>query len=306
MRSLRPSIARRARALLAASRAHTIECDDGTRLLAQVALQPAADDIIPQSVVLLHGWEGSAESAYVLSLGAYLFAHGCQVVRLNFRDHGGTHALNSEIFHSCRLQEVIDAVRVLQEQVIGRALSIAGFSLGGNFALRVAARAPANRIRLTHAVAVCPVLRPHSTMSALERGWFGYRDYFVRKWKRSLLAKQQVFPQLYDFREVMKLNSLERMTDLLVRRYGGFTDLDSYLQGYSLTGATLANLQVPSTMILAEDDPIIPHTDLRDVAQPPALSVIRVARGGHCGFMDCVGMESWADRVAARALGLTD
>jgi len=55
--------------------------------------------------ILLHGWEGSAEATYVLSLGSLLLSHGFDVVRLNLRDHGATHHLNREIFHSCRLPE---------------------------------------------------------------------------------------------------------------------------------------------------------------------------------------------------------
>jgi len=65
-------------------------------------------------VVLLHGWEGSAESLYVLSLAQLLFARHVEVVRLNLRDHGATHHLNRELFHSCRLPEVIGAVAALQ------------------------------------------------------------------------------------------------------------------------------------------------------------------------------------------------
>ena len=55
--------------------------------------------------VLLHGWEGSAASLYILSLAQRLFDHGYEVLRLNLRDHGDTYHLNRELFHSCRLPE---------------------------------------------------------------------------------------------------------------------------------------------------------------------------------------------------------
>ena len=67
-------------------------------------------------MVLLHGWEGSAESLYVLSLAQLLYQQGFEIVRLNLRDHGETHHLNRELFHSCRLPEVVGAVRTLQRQ----------------------------------------------------------------------------------------------------------------------------------------------------------------------------------------------
>ena len=133
------------RALLAASVPEVLDCGDGVRLLAHHATQAAARAASrPRALaVLLHGWEGSASSLYVLSLGQYLLDRGFDVVRLNLRDHGDSHHLNPEIFHSCRIAEVVGAVQRLQALHPGQALHLAGFSLGGNFCLRVAARAAA-------------------------------------------------------------------------------------------------------------------------------------------------------------------
>jgi predicted alpha/beta-fold hydrolase len=78
----------------------------------------------------------------VLSLGAALFERGCDIFRLNFRDHGASHHLNRELFHSCRLSEVVGAVQSVQRLFDADELCLAGFSLGGNFSLRVAAHAP--------------------------------------------------------------------------------------------------------------------------------------------------------------------
>ena len=98
--------------------------------------------------ILLHGWEGSAQSSYILHTGARLLAEGCDVFRLNFRDHGKTHHLNAGLFHSCRIDEVVGAVGEVAKRFPERPLIIGGFSLGGNFALRVALRAPAAGIPL--------------------------------------------------------------------------------------------------------------------------------------------------------------
>ena len=255
-------------------------------------------------VIVLHGWEGSADSLYVLSLGAHLYALGCDVFRLNFRDHGPSHHLNREIFHSCRLDEVVGAVKCVQAAYPDRRLTLAGFSLGGNFALRVAARAAAQSLRIDRVVAVCPVLRPHSTMDVLERGSFIYRQYFIAKWKRSLRLKQRLFPDLYDFRAILAQNSLRTMTELLVEHYSEFPSIDAYLNGYAIVGDALARLEVPSHVLLALDDPIIPAHDVHDLARNPNLEIIALPNGGHCGFMDGFNRESWADRKVAELLGI--
>lgn len=302
----RPLLARRARDLLAASEAQILDCGDGVRLLGhhsrQAALgRPAAEDL----VILLHGWEGSADSLYVLSLGAHLYGLGCDVFRLNFRDHGPSHHLNREIFHSCRLDEVIGAVRRIQQLAPDRRLTIAGFSLGGNFALRVAARAKLAGLKVARAVAVCPVLRPYSTMKVLENGSFIYRQYFISKWKRSLRLKQQLFPDLYDFKKVLAQNSLWTMTEMLIEHYSEFPTVDAYLEGYAITGDALVRLEVPSYALVSLDDPIIPAHDLEHLARNPNLEVLKIPYGGHCGFMDGFNRESWADRKIASLLGIT-
>src|SRR5262245_53924055 len=161
LRIRRPAVMQRAAALVRQSEAHTLDCGDGVRLLGHLATQtsvgrPPARDL----VVLIHGWEGHADSLYVLSLGGYLFERGCDVFRLNLRDHGPSHHLNEGVFHSCLLDEVIGAVADVQRRFAPERLSVAGFSLGGNFALRVAAAGPQRGLQLARAIGICPVLRP--------------------------------------------------------------------------------------------------------------------------------------------------
>lgn len=296
LRLRRPLLARRARNVLSTAREHILDCGDGVRLLGHHSAQPTGGEPAKGLMVLLHGWEGSADSLYVLSLASHLYAGGYDIFRLNFRDHGASHHLNQDIFHSCRLDEVLGAMRSIQRLFPGQPTGVAGFSLGANFALRIAAQAPAAGIELRRAIAICPVLKPHSTMDVLENGWSVYQQYFIAKWKRSLRLKQQLFPQAYDFSSILAQRSIKTMTEILVERYSDFGSLDAYLNGYAIVGDALAALQIPSHVIFALDDPIIPARDLQDLARTPYLQITAVPRGGHCGFMDRFTGESWADR----------
>jgi len=247
-------------------------------------------------VVLHHGWEGSADSLYILSLGQGLLDAGFDVIRLNLRDHGPTHHLNRELFHSCRIDEVVGAVRQIHQLDPGAELSLAGFSLGGNFALRVGARAGAAGIRLKRIVAVCPVLDPAVTLEALERGPAIYREYFMLKWRRSLRRKQQAWPDSYDFTALAGERSLTAMTARMVAEYTEFPSLADYLAGYAITGEALAALEAESRIITALDDPMILPADLVRLKRQAALSVTVTRRGGHCGFVDSLGASTWIDR----------
>jgi uncharacterized protein len=304
LRVRRPLLLRRAQALLDCAQEHILDCGDGVRLLGHHSAHTQPQSTGRKLAVLLHGWEGSSDSMYVLSLASHLFERGCDIFRLNLRDHGASHHLNPDLFHSCRLPEVVGAVRRIQQMFPQQPLTLAGFSLGGNFALRVAARAPEAGIELEQAVGICPLLRPHTTMNVLETGAYIYRKYFINKWKSSLRIKQQLFPDLYDFRSILALDSIKSMTELLVKSFSEFGDLDTYLHAYAITGTALANLQVPSHILFALDDPIVPAQDLSDVARSEYLRITAVARGGHCGFMERFNSASWADQQVARLMGL--
>jgi hypothetical protein len=231
----------------------------------------------------------------VVSLGAELAANGFDVLRLNLRDHGDSHHLNREIFHSCRLPEVVGATQAVAERFPKARIYLAGFSLGGNFVLRVAADAGAPAA-VVGAVAISPVLDPAVTLEALERGWSLYRRYFVRRWSRSLRRKRRAWPDLPDFESLLRTRDLRSMTQGLVREFTEFASLEAYLDGYAITGKRLATLRFPAGILLADDDPMIPAADLARLARSPLLTVLRTRHGGHCGFMEQLNGPSFADQ----------
>ncbi|MGA9028135.1 MAG: alpha/beta fold hydrolase [Steroidobacteraceae bacterium] len=288
-------IRRRAAPLRAAATELLLDCGDGVRLQSFVSVARASGTALRPMAVLLHGWEGSTESGYVMSLGALLFSRGFDVLRLNLRDHGSTHHLNRGIFHSCRLPEVVGAARAIAARFPEAPLFLAGFSLGGNFMLRVAADAGAPP-SIAGAAAISPVLDPATTLDALERGPALYRRYFVRRWSQSLRRKQQAWPGVYDFEEMLRLAQLRGMTAGLVRRHTEFPSLEAYLEGYAITGGRLADLRVGASILLAEDDPIIPLADVSRLDASAPLRIVRTRHGGHCGFADSLGGPSAADR----------
>ena len=293
----RSHIERRAAPLCGAADEVLLDCGEGVRLQCfHSSPERAGLRACGKVAVFLHGWEGSADSLYVLSPAQSLFERGFDVVRLNLRDHGATHHLNRELFHSCRLPEVIGAVRRIQELFPGKPLSLVGFSLGGNFMLRVAARAADASIDVARTIAISPVLEPTETLAALESGWSVYHSYFVKKWSGSLLRKQTAWPGEYDFAALTRGAGLKRMTEELVRRFTEYPSLDAYLNGYAITGEVLTKLQVPSHIVVAKDDPIIPFGALARVARPKALRITVEQRGGHCGFLESLLGPSWAER----------
>ncbi len=285
---------RRRSALEGGASEHILDCGGGVRLQGfhtRQNVRPA-----PRALaVLLHGWEGSVQSSYILHTGSRLLAEGCDVFRLNFRDHGETHHLNRELFHSCRIDEVVGAVAEVARRFPQRPLLIGGYSLGGNFALRVALRAPAAGIPLAWVFAVCPVISPHAGLAAIERAPWFYERYFLRKWRRSLQRKQAHFPQSELFSPAELRGKLRDLTRDLVLRHTDFGSLDNYLNGYSVAGDRLSALAIPATILTAADDPVIPVAEFRELKLAPQTELTIVPHGGHCGFIRDLSLRSWAE-----------
>ncbi|MDP7295946.1 MAG: alpha/beta fold hydrolase [Gammaproteobacteria bacterium] len=278
---------------IALSQPVIVDCGAGVQLLCQHT--PPRSERMRRVAVIIHGWEGSADSTYLLSSADKLWKEGYRIVRVNLRDHGNSHHLNEDMFHSCRLDEVIGAVRWVQQVFTDEQLYLCGFSLGGNFALRITARAAAEDLSIGGVVAVCPVLDPACTLAALDNGAFIYRYYFLKKWRASLEKKKAAFPLRYDFAHLKRFNTLTEMTDYFVRHYTEYTSLQSYLQGYALTGNRLLDLQTPAHILLAEDDPVIPVADISKVEASDYLQVVQSRYGGHGGFINGYDLHSWVD-----------
>lgn len=287
-----PWTSRRAREVLAASQHVLIRGDDGVTLDGYYAAHPGNGPL----AILIHGWEGSAQSQYILSCAGQLFSHGYSVFRLQLRDHGDNHHLNRELFHSCRLAETAEAVKQVCNRFANGQVFLGGFSLGGNFALRISLLAASIELPLSGTCAVSPVIDPAPTLRTMEQGPAIYHYYFMRKWRRSLTRKLQFFPDAIDPKVLDTHRKLVELTSVLVETIGGFDSVQDYFDGYSIRDERLAGIAIPSSILAAKDDPIVPDEPLRAVDETGHLKIHRTDHGGHCGFINNLHDPSYADR----------
>jgi len=287
-------VGKRSKALLDAEQDWMIDGGDGVRLHGHYS--PQAGDS-KGLVILFHGWEGSSRSNYIVGAGGMLFDQGFDVFRLNFRDHGDTHHMNPGIFHSCLLGEVIHALKDIQQRTGASDWALSGYSLGGNFALRVALEAPAEGLSIGQVVAVCPVVSPDNVLTAMEEGPRGYESYFNKKWAKSIRLKESLFPDACEYEDWHELGTLRERTDYMATKHYEFESLDHYFDGYSIAGDRLARLKIPATILTSEDDMVVPVSDFRDLPENENIELLVTRYGGHCAFLKNWQMESWADDV---------
>lgn len=282
-----------AQRVLTLSTVETIVAADGSRAGGLYARHPNNTRGL---AILIHGWEGSASSPCVVSAAQQLFDLGYSVFRLNLPDHGYTHELNEYLFNATRLQEIAGIVTRIQQTYTYPDYSLIGYSLGGNFALRLGLVAESHGLSLQKIVAICPVIDPVQTFLRVEQGIRLYHDELTRRYRQTLRRKLEAFPHLDEGGEVTGLKTLREMNDYLVEQHSTFDSTDEYLAAYGLRHQALEPLAIPAHILFSGDDPMVSERDLGTFSPPDNVTVEVTRYGGHCGFLDSWSMTSWVDK----------
>ncbi|MCX6044941.1 MAG: alpha/beta fold hydrolase [Chloroflexi bacterium] len=251
-------------------------------------------------VLTLHGWEGDSHSFYNLLVTQALNEAGFDVFRLNLRDHGpnlhvNPYALNPGLFLGTLVEETATAVQRVAEMARERPFYIVGTSMGGSFALRLALRQHEQPINnLQKVIAFNPAINPAAAVQAIDKHHL-FRRHFRKRWLGSLLAKQHFYPQFYSFAPLLKMPLIFEMTEWLISQYnaypGHFHNATEYFEAYAITGQAFQTLTVPTTIITAVDDPIVPVADFLTLTPHPLLDLQIHPTGGHVGFVDIFPLQ---------------
>jgi predicted alpha/beta-fold hydrolase len=265
----------------------------GTRVVADCHWQPRRWETT--TLLALHGLNGSSEAHYMRGLAAKAFARGMNVVRLNQRNCGDTEHLAEGLFHSGL---TADAALVIEELTAVDGLpsvAVAGYSLGGNLALKLAgeygAFAPA---ALLGVAAVSPIIEIEECTRALERPGNGlYQWNFVRDLKRRMRRKSRFHPGQYDLARLDAVRTVREFDEAYTAPYFGFRNASDYYHRASAM-RVIDRVRVPALVITSEDDPFVPSQPFHDpkVTGNPHIDLRISAHGGHCGF---IGEKSGED-----------
>lgn len=281
------------------AKSEILDCGGGVRLQGSLTEHPKSKGLF----FYFHGWEGSEDSTYVLSSARFVYELGYSVFRLNFRDHGDTHHLNKELFHSARLAEVENAFRQIAERFLDQPIYLVGFSLGGNFALRVVRSCRETPIsNLAHVFAVSPVIDPVASSPIIDQNKFIQR-YFYKKWTTSMAKKQAAFPGVYDFDHVLAETTIMGMSEAFVTTYSGYPSAEAYFSDYAIRSDDLVATKVRTSIIMSEDDPVLQASDALTLNLSSNVSRIMLKYGGHNGFFQSLHGPTWYDDYIKSVLG---
>jgi predicted alpha/beta-fold hydrolase len=240
------------------------------------------------ALIVLHGLNGSSEAHYMRGIAAKAFARGMNVVLLNQRNCGGTEHLSAGLFHSGLTEDVGHVIGELAGKDGIGAIAVAGYSLGGNLALKLAGDYGDHPPPALRAVAaVSPILEIGACVRALERrANFLYQWNFVRDLKARMRRKDRVRPGLFDLSHLDGMHTVRRFDDAYTAPHFGFAGAEDYYYRASAM-RVIDRVRVPALIIAAEDDPFVPWQPFRDpkVTGNRAITLRLSRYGGHCGFV---------------------
>lgn len=257
------------------------------------------------TLLLLHGLEGSSMAHYMGGLADKAWAAGWNVVRLNQRNCGGTESLSKGLYHSGLTHDPLFVLRELLAREKVTAVAVAGYSLGGNLALKLAGELGTSMPELKAVCAVSPVMDLGRCVEALERrANYPYQWNFVRNLKARMRRKASAFPETYDISSLGRVWTVRQFDEAFTAPHHGFRDAtDYYFRASALR--VIDRIAVPALILTAEDDPFVPPAPFRDasVTGNPHITVAVTPHGGHCAYVEQGGDGYdgyWAEREVVR------
>lgn len=147
------------------------------------------------TAVLIHGLEGCSESHYMRGIAGKAWKAGLNVIRLNQRTCGESEHLTPTLYNSGLSNDYRAVVMELSNVDGLEHVWLAGYSMGGNLALKMAGEAGSSLPALRGVLAVCPNIDPAKCVDALEQpGNRLYHDHFLKRLKARLHRKASAFP----------------------------------------------------------------------------------------------------------------
>lgn len=282
-----------------------IEVEPGISTLCHCHWQPDRQSAL--TVIIVHGFEGSTESQYMMGFAAKGVAAGMNVIRMNQRNCGGTDCLAPVLYHSGLSQDV---AAVAQHLIVHDGISrfaVVGYSMGGNLILKLAgewaAKAPP---QFRAAAAVCPAMDLAASSDALHLVSNRlYERYFLRRVRRRLQVKARHFPGAFDLARLKGIGSLREFDDKITAYYCGFAGAVDY---YARAAASnvVGQVAVPTLILHAANDPfvrILPESR-KKILSNPRIRFVETSDGGHCSFIAAAnGYDGyWAEQQIVRFL----
>ncbi len=248
-------------------------------------------------IILVHGLEGSSDAGYARSMSYAALEAGYATHRFNMRSCGGTENLALSNYHSGQTSDLLHVVKERRRKS-GLPMFLIGFSLGGNVVLKLTGELGDQAhglIAATCAVSTPIDLKACSIALGKPENIIYERRFLSRLRERIHLRHQQA-PEIYSLEPLKRIKKIFDFDDLYTGPLFGFGNADNYYETQS-AGRFLDKIRVPTLVVQAKDDPLIPFSVYNHPAfrENPCLKLVAVEHGGHLGFISRHRPRFWLD-----------
>lgn len=277
-------------------RIHLISLDDGDQLSLHVAENTSLKKHI---VLMIHGLGGSYQSTYLQRIAPKLCQTGFKVCLLNLRGCGTGAGLAKSIYHSGRSDDVVAVLKWLQKHYPDFKVSIVGFSLGGNVALKLGGenRYPSN---LHSLISVSPPLCLHSSVVRITASNRFLHQYYLKNLNQYVQHLHQLHPDLPQ-PQLEGVKTLMAFDERYTAPRSGFKSALDYYEKSSCF-QFIEHIKKPTLILFAQNDPVVCDKHYHRLPKMPHLDLLITASGGHLGWLGKKNLR-WMDEVIVRWLG---
>ena len=281
-----------------------------SQVLCHCHWQPEPMRAARPTAIVVHGLEGSSFSQYVIGNANKLWRAGCNIVRMNMRNCGGTEALSPTLYHSGLSNDVLAVISFFIARYGLQSIALIGYSMGGNLVLKLAGElGTAAPPQLRSVIGVSPAVDLAISADALHLPQNRlYELKFLHALLRRFRRKAMLFPRAYDTSRAIGIHSLREFDDRITAFYSGYAGADDYY--YRAAAArVLDRIAIPALILHALDDPFvrISNEAREKISANPNVAMIETRHGGHCAFLadpdPSTGYDGyWAERTLLRFL----
>jgi len=266
--------------------------------------RPASEPV--GELITVHGLEGSSDAGYARSLAQVALHQGWAVHRYNMRSCGGTEHLSGRtLYHSGQTGDLLEVIRRIKSTA---PLFLAGFSLGGNVVLKLAGElGEAAKDLITGVAAISTPIDLAACVELLRKpSNVIYARRFLRRLKERVRLKESLVPGVFNLDSLPQVKSVYDFDDQFTAPSFGFGTAANY---YATQSAIrfLEHIRVPTLLVQAKDDPLIPFHVYRHpaITGNPNITLLAMEHGGHVGFVSKSKPRFWLDQVLVQWMSET-
>ncbi len=268
----------------------TVQLDDGDSL--QLARGSANG---PNAVLMLHGLEGSLDSAYARRLVDYLNKRNIPVIFMFFRSCNGQANLKTRSYHSGETNDLRNVISYLKQQGTKR-IALVGYSLGGNVTLKYMGEDQVDD-SIACATGVSVPMLLDVCAQRMDRGFSRlYQHTLLKRLLTKIEQKRDLFLQEGYNLSRTPTNFVE-FDDTFTAPIHGFDSAKDYYQKSS-SRQFLGTIKKPTLILHAQDDPFMTSEVIPEPNELSEHVTMELSpHGGHVGFVSrgILKPENWLE-----------